>query len=838
MGKNCECLLAGQQECRYEGNTEANIVFVFESPGSTELREHRPVVGDSGKKWQGVIEDFGFRREEFFIANAARCMIDKDRFTDKEIKSIVQSCSKALKPCLHHVKPKVIVCAGGIAQYAVMGIPITGVLKRRGEWRWSEEFNCQVLLTVHPSYVLRNESYLPRFRSDIKALRQFANNGFEFKEFQTEGYKEVDSIAFLLEKKNFSVGIDTETQGKNWADPNSIVISYQVSSVSGEGYTVFLHEEVETESEADFTIQCERGPVFVRRTPGFEGKVVELGELLSRLDIKKYMMTNFDVHRFHNLGLTDIKSYVMEIQAAAHVLDSVLYLNGSLQLLEEQLTDMDASYNTAFNTTFEKSDMLANLRQDRQAFINYASADSDGALRAGEGIKEQLLKNSASANYYVNLVHPVTTTVLFNLERNGLLIDTAALPQVSGSLQEDIKKREQECLELVPEHVFNKYKENPSLNRRRFIADILFSEEGFGLEPLGRTAKTKEPVVDKNTLKRFQSTANKKVRNFISLKLKRDDLHTTHSRYIKNLPQHIFPDNRVHPSYSIPATSSGRAAARNPNSMNWPKRSESASLVRSLVVAPPGKALLNVDASMAELRWTAHVAQDPRMLEAFRNGEDLHLLTAKVISGKDFSILPPEEIAMLRYKAKPGNFGLVYGMSPKGYKEYALDEYGIHLTFAQAKLDVAKWFDLYKGVQRWHEQTTRQMYSQGWVRHALGRVRYLPELFSQDGAVRAAAERVGINFQIQGPSSDTVLLTAKQMYDAGFIDREEIKLVLFVHDNLMFEVDENKVEELAREAVAFFENVDLSQFGVEFSVPFKADAEAGPNYAELKELSL
>ena len=838
MSKNCDCLCRGQQEVRYEGNTNADIAFVFESPGHTELREKRPVVGDAGQRWEATINDFGFRREEFFIANAARCMIDKDQFSDKEIKSIVQSCSKALKPCLHHVQPKVIVAAGGIAQYAVLGLPITGVLKRRGEWRWSEEFNCQVLLTVHPSYTLRNESYLPRFRSDVKALRQFADNGFEFQEFQTEGYKEVDSIAFLLEKKKISVGIDTETQGRNWADPNSIVISYQVSSASGEGYTIFLHEETETEQEADFTLQCDRGPVFVKRASDFDRKIAELGELLSRSDIKKYMMTNFDVHRFHNLGLTDIKSYVLEVQAAAHVLDSVLYLNGRLQLLEEQFTDMDASYNAAFDTTFEKSDMLASLRQDRQAFIAYGSADADGTLRVGKSIRKQLLKSSASANYYVNLIHPVTTTVLFSLERNGLLIDTAALPQVSEEVKKSTKEVEQECLKLVPEHVFKKYKENPSLNRRRFIADILFTKEGFGLEPLGRTAKTKEPKTDQDTLKRFQSSANKKVRNFIRLKLKRDDLHTTHSRYLKNLPQHIFSDNRVHPSYSIPFTSSGRVGARNPNSMNWPKRTESASLVRRLIIASPGKALLNIDASQAELRWVAHVAQDPRMLEAYRNGEDLHLITAKAISGKDFSTLPPEEIAMLRYKAKPGNFGLIYGMSPYGYKEYALDEYGIHLSSAQAKLDVAKWFDLYRGVQQWHEQTTRQMYSQGWIRHALGRIRYLPELFSPDRIAREKAERIGINFQIQGPSSDTVLLTAKQMYDAGFIDRKEIKLVLFVHDNLMFEVDENKVEELAREAIGFFENVDLSQFGVDFSVLFKADAEAGLNYAELKELSL
>jgi len=852
MSKLCSCLLAGQQEIRFAGNLEAKILFAFESPGRTELIEGRPVCGKAGVRWESELNNVGITREDVFIVNSARCLLDKNSLTDSQIKQILKSCRPALETAIKHIKPKVIVACGGIASHSVMGVPITGIKKRRGSWGYSEEFGCPVLYTIHPSATLRNESDLPLFQQDLRILKSFVDNNYEVPK-EVLDYREVDSIQFLLDKKDFTIGIDTETQGLEWFNPDFVLISYSVSDTPGVGYNIVLWGEVLPEEGSDIIpphdryIVWSRGgedePVFLKKANNYELKMAELRELLTREDIKKYTKNGigYDEHVFSFLGLPRIVNHAMDIQLSSHALDSELYLNNTLDTLTSAFTTM-AQYKSEFKDTYNKADMLWSLRQNRQAFTSYAAADADSSLRVGLAIREEMIKDPITANYYMKFVHPVSATVLYNISKNGMVIDQTKIKSAEIEVLEELDVCEKECIKRIPEAVKAKHIGLLNLNRDALIVDTLFSEDGFGLTPKVFTAKKKVPSVGKDALKQIKNNAKKDVRDFLEWRENREELNTVYTNYIKSLQKFIASDGRVHTSMSISGTSSGRVSSRKPNTQVFPARNKKqANIVKGLFTAPSGYKILNIDMSQAELRFIAHISQDLRMLEAYKNDEDIHTTTAQNMvarAGRNWNGLSVSEQKEARQKAKPCNFGLSYCLSIQGLREYALNDYGVHLSQKEAKEAWEGWHHLYPGVRLWHDKCISEMYRDGKVRTIFGRNRWLKNLNSSEEWIVKETERTGINILIQGPSSDYTLLGAKQLYDDRVIDTDDIQLVNFVHDSLAFYVKENKIEELALILKQKMEHVDTSDFGFELSVPMKVDIQVGDSLATLEELKL
>jgi len=861
VSKNCDCISAGNQEVKFEGNLEADILFTFESPGYTELQEKRPVVGKAGKRWETELNKIGLKREEVFVLNASRCILNKNSLSDSQIKQILKSCRGALKTTIEYIKPKVIVACGGIASHSVMGTPITGIKKRRGNWAFSEEFNCQVLYTLHPSATLRNESDLPKFQQDLRTLRNFIDNNFTVPSEETS-YKEVNSIQFILDKKDITIGIDTETQGLRWFDDNFVFISYSISDEERTGYNIVLWEEVlPLEDEIPKHDKCivwnrdkEDVPVFLRKSDNYDTKVKELHELLIRSDIKKYTKNGigYDCHVFESGRFPPIINHVMDTQIASHALDPELHLNNSLESLVQSFTTMPA-WKEEFSATYKKEDMLFSLRENREAFNLYAIKDADGTRRVGLAVREEMMKDPRTANYYMKLVHPVSETVLYNISKNGILIDKKGIRKAELEVLEELDICEKECVKRIPQAIQDKHakfvneKGVLNLNRSRLIIDILFSEEGFGLTPKAFTAKStpnkKVPQVSKEVLKQIKNNSKKGVREFIEWRENREELHTIQTHYLKSYQEHIASDDRLHTSMSICFTVTGRVGARKPNTMVFPSRNKKQKkIVKSLFIAPKGYKLLNIDLSQAELRFIAHESQDERMLEAYRNNEDIHIITAKTFverTGKKWEELSQAGQKTARQKAKPANFGLSYLLSVPGLKEYALNDYGIKLSIQEAKEMWEAWHTLYPKVKEWQDKCIQEMYRDGKVRTIFGRNRYLRNLSSKDEKTVKRTEREGVNVKIQGPSSDYTLLGGCQMYKSGFIDEINIKEVNFVHDSLVYEVKEDKIEYYAKELKYRMEHVDtLTDFGFELSVPMKVDIQIGDTLYSMKEMKL
>lgn len=878
MSDSCQCLLAGKTETNFSGPLDAKILFVGESPGYEELREGVPFVGRSGRLLTNILGRERIPIEICFFANSARCMIEKDNLTQKEVNQILKSCRPNLETIIWHIQPKIIVPLGAIALQQVM--KMKGIKKARGNFYWSEEFNCWILPNWHPAYILRNANEEDNFIRVFRTLREFMENDFQVKDDDDFEYMEVDSIRELLDGKFqrsdddscYITAVDTETQGLKWFTDDSITISYSVAASQNEGWNVVLHEEVEP-GTGDFDIMIERGGskkardlvfVGIKRVEDYERKIDELKELLERKDIQKYYANQkYEMHRFEQLGIdvTDKNKFVsnpIDVMLLAHTFDAPRYMNANLGYLLESYCNISSAYKEEW-TEAELEDMLMQLKVDRDKFNRRACFDAISTLRVAlEQIKE-LDIDRETLNYYVNFVHPIETGILYELERNGVLIDERALPVVTQEISEHIDASVDQFKELCPEPVKGKHYDNFKLTRRQILMDALFKYDsaegevnlGFGITPIELSPKTKEPKVSKDILK-VLSDANipEKAKELISVYQEWGEYHTLRSRYIKQIEENIAPDGKIYPTYSLTYTSSGRTGARRPSVQNFPKRSKAAALIRRLIIAREGFKLLETDHSMSELRWTAEVANEPTMKRIFMSGGDIHLFTGASIAGYPLQIdtkqhmieqlqamgVNGDNVKQMRQNAKAVNFGLIYLMSAFGLKNYAYQGFGVKLSDHEANDWRDHFFSLYTGIGPWHENELRRMEERGVIVTVFGRKIPVPNVYADDKNSQREAERFGINALIQGPSSDYTLMGGDNVIKQPEYNRGECRPVLFIHDSIVWEVPMYKVEEYAESILQAMTNIDTqSKFGFTPSIPFVAEAEEGFNLAEMTE---
>ena len=291
------------------------------------------------------------------------------------------------------------------------------------------------------------------------------------------------------------------------------------------------------------------------------------------------------------------------------------------------------------------------------------------------------------------------------------------------------------------------------------------------------------------------------------------------STYIDALPSLINPKTgRVHTNFNQARTATGRLSSSEPNLQNIPIRGELGKQVRQAFIAPPGSYLLAADYSQIDLRALAHLSQDKSLLSAFHRDEDIHTATAAQVFGVDASQVTPDR----RRVAKTVNFGVIYGMS-----DYGLEQ-ATELSREEAAQFIAAYFEKYPGVKQYLEATKDQVREKGYVQTLLGRRRSIPEINSANRQVREAAERMAINMPVQGTSADIIKVA---MID---LDREmdkrqlKSKMLLQVHDELMFEVPEAELKEM-RQLVP-----EIMSTALKLSIPLKVDIKTGTNWGEME----
>jgi DNA polymerase-1 len=277
----------------------------------------------------------------------------------------------------------------------------------------------------------------------------------------------------------------------------------------------------------------------------------------------------------------------------------------------------------------------------------------------------------------------------------------------------------------------------------------------------------------------------------------------------------IDRNHRLHATYKIYGAATGRLSG---DLQQIPRDS----FVRSVVGAPPGWRFVNADYSQIELRIAAHIANEPNMKKAYQLGQDLHMITAMRMTGKSVDQVGKEE----RKKAKPVNFGFLYGMYPKKFQNYAAKNYGVDFTMGECEVARERYFETFPGLLKWHSRVKRVVNDRHYVISPFGRIRHLPDILSSDRGVQMEAERQAINSPVQGTASDIMLFSMVHL--AKELNPRDAAMVMTLHDGIGFEIREEKVEHYMPIIKEVMETLPLKKtFGFELDVPIVADVEDG-----------
>ena len=393
--------------------------------------------------------------------------------------------------------------------------------------------------------------------------------------------------------------------------------------------------------------------------------------------------------------------------------------------------------------------------------------------------------------------------VLFRMEQAGVRIDGAALAGLSTRFSGELDRVGGRIFELAGQR-FN-------VNSPKQLGKVLFTD--LGLQPpnvrgKGKTVSTAQDVLEQLAEQHEVPKLVLEYRHLSKLK----------STYIDALPLLADADSRVHTTFQAAATATGRLSSVNPNLQNIPVRTELGREIRAAFIPRPGMQLLSADYSQIELRLLAHFSGDPLLKRAYAEEIDIHTLTASEVFGVPIDNMSKET----RNRAKAVNFGIVYGISAFGLAA----QLGIPQTEARAYID--RYFARYQGVKEFIEKTLAQTRKDGFVRTMFGRLRPIPDIESRNPNQRGFAERTAINTPLQGTGADLIKLAMialdRKLGERGL----KTRMVLQVHDELLFEVPFDETEEVAKLVRAEMEGV------VELSVPLVADLAFGPNWRDMK----
>ena len=392
--------------------------------------------------------------------------------------------------------------------------------------------------------------------------------------------------------------------------------------------------------------------------------------------------------------------------------------------------------------------------------------------------------------------------VLFDMEREGFRVDTEVLREIGSRLSAQETALREDIYRLCGVGEFN-------INSPKQLGEVLFGK--LGLQTGRKTSKGYS--TDADTLEGLREK-----HPAIGPILEYRQVSKLHGTYIDALIRKVGPDGRIHTFFDQTGTATGRISSAEPNLQNIPVRTDMGREIRRAFVAAPGHVLVDADYSQIELRILAHFSADHAMVDAFRQGQDIHARTAAEVAGIDISEVTPQ----MRSHAKAVNFGLVYGISDFGLAR------NTGMTRKEAAAFIERYFAAYPGVQKFMEEKKAEGYANGEVRTLFGRVRRLPELKSPNYNMRSFGERAAMNTPVQGTAADIIKLAMVRVHEALKKGNFKSKLILQVHDELIIEAPEAE-----KDAVAALLK-DCMEHVIDLSVPLVAEVKMGNSWYETK----
>ena len=595
------------------------------------------------------------------------------------------------------------------------------------------------------------------------------------------------------------VAVDTETNALDVMSAELVGISFGLAS--GEAcYIPLTHKEEVSE-------QAGQGDLFAKNTAmvGYElvknqldltACLAQLKPILEDEQIKKIGQNiKYDLTVFANHGI--------EVQGVAF--DTMLESYTQNSTGRHNMDDLAERYLGHKTIAFEE---IAGKGKNQLTFdkialdvaSEYAAEDADVTMKLHQTLFPELEKTPTLLKLFNEIEIPLVR-VLSHIERNGVLIDPQKLLAQSQEIEQRLAEVEAEVHQAAGQE-FN-------LASTKQLQEILF-------EKLGLPVKKKTPKGAPSTNEEVLEELAQEGHIVPKLLIEHRGLSKLKSTYTDKLPQMINPKTgRVHTSYHQAVTATGRLSSSDPNLQNIPIRNEEGRRIRQAFIAREGYKIVAADYSQIELRIMAHLAHDEGMLKAFAEGKDIHRSTAAEIFGVSLEEVTNEQ----RRNAKAINFGLIYGMSEFGLS----NQLGISRQEARTYMDA--YFNRYPNVLQFMTDIKAKAAEQGYVETLLGRRLYLPEIKSSNGMRRKAAERVAINAPMQGTAAD-IIKVAMIGIDKMIFGDENIKMIMQVHDELVFEVKAERVDHYSQLIKAEMEKA------IKLHVPLIADVGVGDNWDE------
>lgn len=754
------------------GRIPAKVMIVGEAPGHREDDVGKPFQGKSGKLLDELLESIDMTRDEVYITNAVRCRPPENRTPDaKEIKA----CSVYMKKELEEVEPDYILTLGATALKALMGkAKITEV---RGQVFEMKNSKAKLMPTYHPAAALRDPKRLNPLKDDFKKFWQLINN------------KQPKLPKINLQVvKNRSDFHDLMDSLENCPDPELDIETNGLDRFA-EGFRVHCLGIGLEDIKWILPLEIEESWVF----GDFEQQKTALKKIEALSQRRNWTGHN---GKFDNGVLWHVYGVRFRLADDTQLAHHLLNENDHHALKYLTRTELNGP---DYDLPADKK-INPQTQEDRDNLFLYCGYDLHFTRQLKTKFRKKLKEDTALETLYDKLVIPMARAYE-RIERNGVYID----PKRFDEVQDEVHKQVRMALRRLNRHAGREINWNSPDQVRK----VLF--EDLGLDSINKTAKGKDSTGEA-TLLRMRGQ-----HPIVEALLDYRGSRQLETHFIEGWKERMRNGSWLYPKFKIHGTVTGRPSCEDPNLQQTPRNK----LIRSMVSAPPGWVFFELDYSQIELRLAAMAAHERNMLRIFQTGGDIHLHTASEAMGVDPSEVTDEQ----RKSAKAINFGFIYGMWWRKFKDYAFDKYELVLTDREAENFRERFFELYPDLPDWHDRQKRVVKSLGQVRTLTGRIRHLPEVFSEDKKLRQEAERQAINSPIQGFAAELTLMAVVDI--CREYSDDEVQLCGTVHDATLGRIREDMVDELPKIAKMMERPTLLDYLGIELDVPIIVEGKLG-----------
>lgn len=848
-------------EVPHLGDPRAPIVVVLDPVISARSFDY-PIKSED-MQWLAprIMEYAKLDREQVQFLAAAPSITFEQNGKDKEVTAHLKAHEEAFDAAILALKPKLIVPMGARATRQIIGKAVQITKVRGSVIEETAKFGkIPVLPIMSPFYARRHPENEALFCADLETFGRVVESGYSSAATSARDDMQIEwcfDIKHLLRKPPELLSVDVEGVGLSAFKPETELLTVQLTHEAGKAMVIPIDYDAGRNRHhrfIDWIKVChDQGLSYVdpetkkRRAPKTQREahssyrvhiLKQLKQLLENPKVKCIGQNlKFDwLYLFYKANI-EIANYHGDTILMAHLLDENMLTKNIDDLTRVYLPEY-SGYNDLLNRDPEHQGKTRMDLLTPDKMLRYAGGDTIVAFQLYNRLLPMLQRDK---KLYACYVHTVMRGIrgFCYVETNGFTVNVKALREFEKYLVEVQKEAKAWLLDQLPQSIKNKWKDSGvglKPDRASILIDYLYQHpDGLRLEPRVFT-KTGQPSVSTKMAMPYYAADHEFVRRLVEYTKNQKMLST----YVKGFYKYIV-DGKIRPTFLLHITSTGRTSSKDPNGQNFPKRGKMAKIFRRIFQAPKGWVYGQNDLSQAELRIASMISGDERMMQVYIDGGDIHRATAAGVMGLSIEEFFQQDAAiqsLKRFQAKAVNFGFLYGMWWKKFKEYAKTDYGVDFTDEEAAHIREMFFQTYPRLLEWHQKTEQFVRKHKYVRAFNGRIRHLPMVDSPDESIAKQAVRQAINSPVQSFGSDIGLmaigLIMPYLRKTGM--DKYIKVCGFIHDSIVYLVREDKAALAARTIKKFMENIPYKKwFGWEPTVPIIADVELGRNLSDTYE---